>query len=105
MPFIDDTKPNAPTKLKPMWTEDGYMLFWKEPNYSSWRDKPVKYVVYQFDPKEDIDISNDSHVVGITTNPWYKLPYNRGKEKKIYVVTALTRLGNEGSYAKKKIKL
>ena len=36
---------------------------------------------------------------------FYKLPYENGKEKWIYVVTALDRLQNESKMVKKKIKL
>lgn len=105
MPFIDDTTPGMVTKIKPVWTEDGYMLFWQEPKFTSWRDKAVKYVVYQFDKKEEINIDDVSHIIGTTTDPWFKLPYNNGKTKYMYVVTALNRLSNEGAPAKKKIKL
>ncbi len=105
MPFIDDTTPGMVKKIKPVWTEDGYMLFWQEPKFTSWRDKAVKYVVYQFDKKEEINIDDVSHIIGTTTDPWFKLPYNNGKTKYMYVVTALNRLSNEGAPAKKKIKL
>lgn len=105
MKFIDDTCPGQVTKIKPVWTSDGYMLFWNAPEYKDWRDKPTKYVVYQFTPKEQINIDDASHIVGITHNTWFKLPYNNGKTKYIYVITALNRLDNEGEYVKKKIKL
>ena len=31
MPFIDSTKPGKPAKVKPLWTSDGYTLFWQAP--------------------------------------------------------------------------
>ena len=105
MPFIDNTKPEAVTKMKSVWTSDGYVLFWNAPKYSSWKDEATKYVVYQFGPKETINVEDVTHIVGITNNTWFKLPYNKGKEKYIYVVTALNRLSNEGPIAKKKVKL
>jgi len=105
MPFIDDTKPGVVSKLKPVWTSDGYMLFWQAPKYNDWRDKPEKYVVYQFGAKEEINIDDPTHIVGITSDTWIKLPYENGKTKDMYVVTSLNRLSNEGNYVKKKIKL
>ena len=105
MSFIDNTLPGKISKMKPVWTNDGYILFWKEPQHTSWKDKAVKYVVYQFDVKEPINIEDPTHIVGITENPWFKLPYENGKTRYMYVVTALNRLSNEGEYVKKKIKL
>jgi hypothetical protein len=43
--------------------------------------------------------------MAITNQPFYKLPYEKGKVKWFYVVTALDRLQNESKIAKKKIKL
>ena len=105
MPFIDETRPGKPKKIKPVWTSDGYTLFWQAPKSKSWKDEPVKYVVYRFDNKEKINIDDPSHIVAITNNPWYNLPYVDGKQKYVYVVTALNRLSNESAPAKKKIKL
>ena len=105
MPFIDDTTPGKPTKVKALWTSDGYTLFWQAPKSKSWRDEAVKYVVYLFANKEKIDLEDPSHIVAITTNPWLNLPYNQGKDKYTYVVTALTRLSAESKPVKKKVKL
>ena len=46
-----------------------------------------------------------SHIVAITRDTYYKLPYENGKTKYNYVVTALDRLHNESKGAKKKVKL
>ncbi len=108
MPFIDNVAPDKVKGLKPVWTEDGYTLFWqspKLPKYPTWKDYTCKYVVYRFNNKERINIDDASHIVAITTTPWYRLPYNNGKTPYIYVVTALDRMSNESMYAKKKIKL
>lgn len=105
MPFIDDKAPKKPTKLKPLWTSDGYMLFWQSPKGDNWDDKAVKYVVYRFAKGEKIDTEDASHIVSITTDTWLKLPYNDGKTKYTYVVTALDRMSNESAAVKKKVKL
>lgn len=91
--------------MKPIWTEDGYILFWTAPKGDSWEDKAVKYVVYRFRKGEKLDISNPAKIVAITNQPFYKLPYERGSEKWVYAVTALDRLQNESKVVKKKIKL
>ena len=105
MPFIDETRPGKPAKVKPIWTSDGYILFWQAPKSKSWKDEAVKYVVYRFGNKEKVNIEDPSHIIAITTNPWLQLPYVDGKEKYVYVVTALNRLSNESKAVKKKVKL
>ena len=105
MPFIDETRPGKPAKVKPIWTSDGYILFWQAPKSKSWKDEAVKYVVYRFGKKEKVNIEDPSHIIAITTNPWLQLPYVDGKEKFVYVLTALNRLSNESKAVKKKVKL
>lgn len=68
-------------------------------------DEAVQYVVYRFKNGEKINISDPSHIVKITRDTFYKLPYEDGKTKYQYVVTALDRLHNESKTVKKKIKL
>ena len=55
--------------------------------------------------REKIDINDPSKIMTITNEPFYKLPYENGKEKTVYVVTALNRLQNESKPVAKKIKL
>ena len=105
MPFIDGKAPKSVRKVKPVWTADGYILFWTAPKGESWEDKAVKYVVYRFKKGEKLDTNNPSKIVAITTQPFYKLPYEGGKVKWVYAVTALDRLQNESKVVKKKIKL
>ncbi len=105
MPFIDNKAPKSVRKLKPIWTSDGYVLFWTAPKGEGWNDQAVKYVVYRFDAKEPVNLSDPSKICTITSQTFYKLPYNDGKQKWVYVVTALDRMQNESKAAKKKIKL
>ncbi len=105
MPFIDGKAPKKVRKVKPIWTEDGYVLFWTAPKGDSWNDKAAKYVVYRFRKGDKLNTDDPSKIVAITTQPFYKLPYNNGKEKWVYVVTALDRLQNESKIVKKKVSL
>lgn len=104
-PFMDDKAPKKVKKLKPVWTEDGYILFWSAPKAGTEMDRAVRYVVYRFGDKERVDIDDPSHIVAITGNCFYKLPYEDGKTKYRYVVTALDRLQNESKAVGKKVKL
>ena len=105
MPFIDEKAPNHPKKLKGVWTSDGYMLFWKAPKGKSWDDAAYKYVVYRFDSDKKINLADPSHIVAITEDTFYPLPYKNGKTPCWYVVTALDRMSNESKGAVVKVKL
>jgi hypothetical protein len=105
MPFIDDKAPKQPKKVKGVWTSDGYMLFWKAPKGKTWQDAPYKYVVYCFNDKKEINLDDPSHIVAITDNTFFKLPYKNGKQTFYYVVTALDRMSNESKGEVTKVKL
>ena len=105
MPFIDGKAPKKVRGVKPVWTSDGYVLFWTAPKGKGWQDEAVKYVVYRFGAKEKVNIANATKIIAITTQPFLKLPYADGKTKYTYVVTALDRLQNESKAVKKKVKL
>lgn len=105
MPFIDSKSPRKVTHLKPVWTSDGYVLFWTAPKGKGWRDEAVKYVVYRFDAKDKVNTNDASKIIAITPQTFLQLPYADGKNKYTYVVTALDRLQNESKAVKKKVKL
>ena len=104
-PFMSDKNPDKVKKLKPIWTADGFILFWTAPSAKNEMNKARQYVVYRFNEKEKINLEDPSKIVTITNQTFYKLPYEMGKEKYQYVVTALDRLQNESKGVKKKVKL
>lgn len=103
--FMDDKAPGKVRKVKPVWTADGYLLFWTAPKYKDEMDRAVQYVVYRFGADEEVDIDDPSHIVAITRDNFYPLPYEDGKTKYRYVITALDRLHNESKSVVKKVKL
>lgn len=106
MTFLGKKAPGKVRKVKPVWTADGYILFWTAPKAKKdWQTNATKYVVYAFKNGEKINLNNSSNIVSITSNTYYKLPYNDGKEKYTYVVTALNRIDNESKAVKKKVRL
>jgi len=105
MPFIDKKAPKKPRSVKPVWTPDGYILFWTAPRGNKWDNKATKYVVYRFAKGEKTTTDDPSHIVAVTTKTFLKLPYRDGKERFTYLVTALDRLQNESKPAKKTVKL
>jgi hypothetical protein len=104
-PFIDDKAPGKVKKLKMYWTVDGPVLFWTAPKAKTELDKAVQYVVYRFDKNEKVNLNDASKIVSITRDTFIRLPYENGKVKYQYVVTALDRLHNESKAVKTKVKL
>lgn len=105
MPFLDDKAPKKPKRVKPVWTNDGYVLFWQAPKAKKWGDEAVRYVVYRFEKGEKVALDDASKIAAITTNCYYKLPYEDGQHKWAYLVTAVDRMSNESKAVKKKISL
>jgi uncharacterized lipoprotein YddW (UPF0748 family) len=105
MSFIDKKTTKKVRSLKPVWTSDGYMLFWTAPKGKTWQKKAVSYVVYRFNKGEKVNIDDATKIVAVTPNTFYPLPYADGKQKYTYVVTALNRLHNESKVRKKTVKL
>ena len=79
--FMDNEAPAKVRKMKPVWTEDGYILFWTAPKYKEEMNRAVQYVVNRFNDKEKVNIDDPSHIVAITRDNFYKLPYEDGKDK------------------------
>ncbi len=105
MTFLDDKAPKKPSNVTVAWTDDGPVLFWSEPNAKKWGDKVSRYVVYRFAKGEKVNLNDASHIVTITTDFFYRLPYQGGDTKYTYVVTSLDRVGNESKGVKKKVSL
>ena len=105
MEFIDNKAPRKPKSVKPVWTSDGQILFWKKPKGNNWNDQVTKFVVYRFENGEKVDIDDPTKIVAITSETMLPLPYINGKTKYTYVVTALDRMNNESKIAKKVAKL
>ncbi len=105
MPWIDKKAPSKPRHVKPIWTSDGYVLFWQAPKAKKWQDEAKMYVIYRFAKGEKVKTDDASHIIAITPNTFILLPYENGKQKWTYVVTALDRLHNESKAVKKTVKL
>lgn len=103
MPFLDDKAPKKVRSLKLTWTAEGPLLNWKAPKGKAWGDVCQRFVVYRFEPGEEVDLSRADRILKITSSTSMIAPYAKGKYT--YVVTALDRVGNESKGTKKKVKL
>jgi uncharacterized lipoprotein YddW (UPF0748 family) len=105
MPWIDSKRPKRVRKLTTLWTEQGYMLFWRAPRGKKEMNRARQYVVYRFKDGEKVDLGFAENIIAITNNTFYPLPYEDGTAKYTYVVTALDRLHNESKARREKVKL
>ena len=63
------------------------------------------FVIYRFENKESVNLDDPSKIVAVTRETNYLLPYDDGKRKYRYVVTAVDRFHNENQGKSKKVKL
>jgi len=105
MNFISKKAPAKPKKIKPIWTADGYVLYWRAPKGKQWDNKAHQYCIYRFEKGEKIDLDKAEKIVAVTHRQYLNLPYADGSQKYVYVVTALNRIHNESKAAKVKVKL
>lgn len=103
---MHDRAPQEVKSLKTKWTEKGFLLHWKAPQSLTNPELARYFVVYCFKEGEPVDITNPANIVAVTTDTSYLLPYEKGKKKIHYVVTAVDRFHNESPKGKsKKVKL
>lgn len=105
MPFLSSKSPKKVKKLKTMFIDNDYVLFWTPVEGKDWETAPTKYVVYAFKKGEKINLNSANNIVAITTDNFLKLNYRDGKSKYTFIVTALNRIDNESKAKKKSIKL
>lgn len=103
---LHNRPPKEVSKLKAEWTPQGYMLHWQAEQSPTNPELAAYFVVYRFDVKEPIDLNDPAKIVAITRDRHYLMPYDRGKRKYRYVVTAVDRFHNESEKGRdKKVKL
>lgn len=103
---MHDRAPKEVSRLQAEWTPDGYLLHWQAEQNETNPELAAYFVVYRFEAKEEVNLNDPTHIVAITRNTYYKLPYEDGRTKYRYVVTAVDRFHNESPKGKsKKVKL
>lgn len=87
------SNPRKVRKMRLIPTSDGDVLFWTKPAARTEMDEALRYVVYHFDSKKEIDLEDPSHIVAVMDHTWFLLgnDYQSG----VYVVTSLSRIQAE----------
>lgn len=101
--YIDGKAPKKVRNLKLMSIDGDKILFWTKPKGNGWKEEAVKYVVYEFNANEEIDLEDASKIIGITNEQFFKIR-KEGEVRKMFIVTALDRMANESKPKKIKVK-
>ena len=102
---LHNRAPQEVKKLKAEWTAQGYMLHWQAEQSKTNPELASYFVIYRFENKESVNLDDPSKIVAVTRETNYLLPYDDGKRKYRYVVTAVDRFHNENQGKSKKVKL
>ena len=102
---LHNRAPQEVKKLKAEWTAQGYMLHWQAEQSKTNPELASYFVIYRFENKEPVNLDDPSKIVAVTRETNYLLPYDDGKRKYRYVVTAVDRFHNENQGKSKKVKL
>ncbi len=103
--FIDNQAPAEVKGLKARWTPNGYELQWKRKETTDEMQRQLYFCVYRFNPDEIIDLHSTAHLIAITRETTLLLPYKKGTQEYVYVVTAVDRMHNESQGKARKVKL
>ncbi len=74
------------------------MLSWKSPSPHNHISDVTRFVIYQFDPGDDIDTGCADAIIAITGDRHYPIPEGT-PEGTTFAVTALDRVNNESEAA------
>lgn len=105
---IDRFKGKGPHKVRKVsvvGTEDGKILFWTPYKEKNIIDRAVKYCIYRFERRKDINLDDTSALQAITVDNYIELPDYGNCLKFYYVITAVDRFNNESVKVIKRIKL
>jgi len=75
---MHDGRPSAVKKLTEVFTEDMHFLTWEHAREPMNPETAKKYVVYRFGHKEKVDIKRAEHILQVTPDNFFVLPYEGG---------------------------
>lgn len=102
---MHEGRPEKVKKLIEQFTEDMHFLTWEHKREPLQPEKAQKFVLYRFRESEKIDIEQAEHLLAVTHDNFFILPYEGGENRYTYVVTALDAFGNESKVRKIKVTL
>lgn len=100
-----DGRPDKVQNLNEVFTEDMHFLAWDHDRKPSNPEAAQRFVIYRFRKGEKVNINRAEHIVGITPDNFFTLPYEGGVNRYTYVVTAVDAFWNESKARKIKVTL
>jgi uncharacterized lipoprotein YddW (UPF0748 family) len=98
-------RPEAVEKPVDVYAEDMHFITWEHVEAPSNPEAAQRFVVYRFRRGEKVDVNRAENIVTVTPDNFFVLPYEGGKTRYTYVITALDAFHNESKPAKIKVKL
>jgi len=108
MTWLDSINPLPVEKLRRIEIDSGILLFWNLPDEAEDGEFPHYYLVYRFEDKNKVDLSDPSKIVAKVINKntsYFELNSLENGKAYYYVVTSLDRLHNESEPVMIEIKL
>ncbi|MGI6572708.1 MAG: glycoside hydrolase family 10 protein [Fermentimonas sp.] len=102
---MHEGRPNKVWNLNEVFTEDMHFLTWDHDRNPLNPEGAQRFVVYRFRKGERVDINRAEHIVGITPDNFFTLPYEGGVNRYTYAVTALDAFWNESKARKIRVTL
>lgn len=98
-------RPDKVKKLAQVYVEDMHLLTWEHKKQPHNPESAQQFVIYRFRSGEKVDINRAENIVAVTPDNFFVLPYEGGKNRYTYAVTALDAFKNEGKAVRIKVKL
>jgi len=102
---MHDKAPKKVKNIKEVYTEKQHILQWERNGDPHSPETGQYFVVYRFGPNEKENLDDPKYIVAITRGTRHILPYEGGKKKYKYVITAVDAFHNESKGSSKKITL
>lgn len=97
--------PEKIRKIQEVYTAKAHFLEWERSGDKRNPETAQYFVVYRFENGKQEDLNDPRNIVKITRETRYMLPYEGGRNKYKYVVTAVDAFHNESKGQIKKVKL
>lgn len=97
--------PKKVKNIRSIYTANEHILTWESDKKKGKPENANYFVIYRFAKGQSEDIENAANIVAITHDNKYILPYEGGKSKYKYVVTAVDYFHNESKGKSKQVNL
>ena len=97
--------PKKVKNVKEAYTQTAHLLVWDRDGEQGDPLAATYFVVYRFAQGQKENLEDARNIVGITRDTKYALPYEGGKMKYKYIVTAVDAFHNESKGVSKKLSL